>query len=149
MQGLPSTDPSVNFTQVSFCGTAMGTRMAPSYANLFLGKLEHKLLQTQNKPPWVWWRYIDDVFVIWIHGKPVLRTFIENINSHHPSTKFTASWSAEEVTFLDTRVYKKDGRIETDLHVKPTERHKFLCMDSCHLKHCKTAIPYSQVLWLR
>ena len=32
-------------------GTAMGTHMAPSYANLFLGKLEHEFLATQNKIP--------------------------------------------------------------------------------------------------
>ena len=34
-------------------GTAMGTRMAPSMACLFMGKLE-------ERKPWIWWRYIDD-----------------------------------------------------------------------------------------
>ena len=53
------------------------------------------------------------------------------------------------VLILDTRVYLKDGWIRTDLRVKPTDRHQFLCMGSCHPKHCKTAIPYSQVLRLR
>ena len=74
---------------------------------------------------------------------------IENLNCHHPTIKFTASWSAEEVIFLDTRVYLEDGLVVTDLHVKPTDKHQFLCMDSCHPKHCKTAIPYSQALRLR
>ena len=72
-------------------GTAMGTRMAPSYANLFLGKLERKFLATQNRIPRVWWRYIDDTFAIWTHGEPALRAFIENLNCHHPTIKFTAS----------------------------------------------------------
>ena len=36
--------------------------------------------------------------------------------------------------------------IETDLHTKPTDRH--ICMESCHLEHCRTTIPYSQVLRL-
>ena len=121
-------------------GTAMGTRMAPSYANLFMGKLEREFLQTQDKIPREWWRHIDDIFAIWAHGEPSLRVFIENLNRHHPTIKFTASWSANEVTFLDTRVFLRDGLIGTDLHVKPTDTHQYLRMDSCHPHHCKTSI---------
>ena len=73
----------------------------------------------------------------------------ENLNRHHPTIKFTASWSAEEVTFLDTRVYMRGGLVGTDLHVKPTDTHQYLRMDSCHLYHSKTSIPYSQALHLR
>ena len=36
-----------NYLQIH--GTAMGTRMAPSYANLFMGKLEREFLRTQDK----------------------------------------------------------------------------------------------------
>ena len=36
-----------NYLQIH--GTAMGTRIAPSYANLFMGKLEREFLRTQNK----------------------------------------------------------------------------------------------------
>ena len=39
-------------------GTAMCMRMAPSYANLFMGKLEHEFLATQIRLPREWWRYI-------------------------------------------------------------------------------------------
>ena len=127
----------------------MGTRTVPSYANLFIGKLEQEFLLTQDKIPRTWWRYTDDIFAIWDHGEPSLRVFIENINRHHPTIKFTASWSAEEVTFLDTRVYLRDGQIGTDLHVKPSDTHHYLQMDSCHPHHCKSSIPYSQVLHLR
>ena len=58
--------------------------------------------------------------------------------------KFTADWCAQEVTFLDTRVYIKNGRVETDLHVKLTSKHQYPHTKSSHPKHCKTAIPYSQ-----
>ena len=57
-------------------GTVMGTNMAPSYANLFTGKLEQEFLQTLNKKPRVWWRYIDDTFAIWTHDEPSLCTFV-------------------------------------------------------------------------
>ena len=53
-----------------------------------------------------------------------------------PSNLLSLVWSAEQVTFLDTRIYLKNGQIGIDLHVKPTERHQYLHMDSCHPKHC-------------
>ena len=114
-----------------------------------MGKLECEFLRSQENIPRVWWRNIDDIFAIWTHGELSLREFIENINRHHPTIKFPATWSAEQVTFLDTRVYLKDGRIETNLHVNPPDKHQCLRMDSCHPKHCKTAIPYTQALCIR
>ena len=35
---------------------------------------------------------------------------------HHPTIKFTAIWSAEQVMFLDTTIYLKDGQSGTDLY---------------------------------
>ena len=72
-------------------------------------KLEHDFLETQNKLPQVYWGYIDGIFAIWTHIEPALNTFIENSNCYHPSITFTTFWSAKEVTFLDIRVYLKDG----------------------------------------
>ena len=136
----------MNYLQVH--GTAMGTCMAPSYANLFMKKLDWEFLQTQDRIPRVRWRYTDDIFAIRDHDEPSLRVFIKKINRHHPTIKLTALWSAEEVTFLDTRVYLRDGQIGTDLHVKPTDTHRNLRMDSCHPQHCKSSIPYGQALRL-
>ena len=99
-------------------GTAMGTRMAPSYANLFMAKLEEDLLTWTSARPHTWWRYIDDIFAIWEHGRESLMTFLDQINSFHPSIKFTAETSTQEVSFLDTTVILD---IYTDLYTKPTD----------------------------
>ncbi|PIK43184.1 hypothetical protein BSL78_19969 [Apostichopus japonicus] len=48
-------------------GTAMGTKMAPSFANIFMGNLEKEFLSRQNLKPHTWLRYIDDIFMIWTH----------------------------------------------------------------------------------
>ena len=37
----------------------------------------------------------------------------------------------------------------TDLYVKPTDTHQYLAANSCHPRHCKEAIPYSQALRMR
>ena len=47
----------------------MGTRMAPSYANLFMGNLEHDFLQTQPLTPLLWIRFLDDILMLWAHGE--------------------------------------------------------------------------------
>ena len=65
-------------------------------------------MDTQDKEPRVWWRYIDDIFAIWAHGEPSLRVIVENLNHHYTTIQFTASWSVDEVTFLDTRLYLRD-----------------------------------------
>ena len=129
-------------------GTAMSTSMAPSYVNLFMGKLEHEFLLTQDLKPRVWYRLIDYIFAIWTQGEKSLETFIENLNHHHPTIKFTATWSTEKVIFY-TVYLKEDGLIGTDLHIKPTDKYQYLQMDSCHPKHCKASIPFSQALRLR
>ena len=43
--------------------------------------------------PLVWWRYIDDIFMIWEHGEEELQKFLETLNCYHPTIKFTAEYS--------------------------------------------------------
>ena len=49
-------------------GTAMGTKMVPSYANLLLGYLEANALENAPFQPHAWLRDIDDIFMIWTEG---------------------------------------------------------------------------------
>ena len=86
------------------------------------------MLEMVDKKPTVWWRYIDDVFVVhvWPHGKNCLEKFVNEINGVHPTIKFTAEWLNEFVTFLDIKVILKEGRIITDLFSKPTDIHQYL-----------------------
>ncbi len=130
-------------------GTAMGTRMAPSYANLFMADLEEKLLNWTIARPYVWWRFIDDVFAIWDKGQELLQTFLQQINDFHPSIKFTAETSTDRVAFLDTTVILEGNKLHTDLYTKPTDTHQYLSPQSCHPRHCTSSIPYSQSLRIR
>ncbi|KAM7176581.1 uncharacterized protein RBU57_002185 [Macrochelys suwanniensis] len=71
------------YLQVS--GTAMGTRMAPQYANIFMADLEQRFLSSRHLTPLLYLRYIDDIFIIWTHGKEKLTQWDRN----------TAPWWAE------------------------------------------------------
>ena len=48
-------------------GTAMGTRMAPAFADLFMEEFERKALEGFVGKPFLWLRYIDDILVVLIH----------------------------------------------------------------------------------
>ena len=68
-------------------GTAIGTKFAPAFANLFMADLENKLLDGCVDKPLVWLRYNDDVFFIWTHGQRKLDSFLEYINRFHENIK--------------------------------------------------------------
>ena len=82
-------------------GTAIGTKFAPPYACIFMDDLETKFLQSQSLQPLVWFRYINDIFFIWTHGKDKLEKFLNDLNSFDNNIKFTHESSKENVTFLD------------------------------------------------
>ena len=129
-------------------GTAIGTKMAPPYAILFLAELEEAFLSQCEYKPHIWYRYIDDIFMVWTHGEEKLDEFLNSLNSFHKTIKFTSDWSKSGVNFLDVQVSLKHGTFVTDLYVKPTDTHQFLHPSSCHPYHCKKAIPFSQALRL-
>ncbi|CAG2235798.1 KIF2_24 [Mytilus edulis] len=127
----------------------MGTIMAPEHAIIFMDKLEREFLNIQILKPLIWWRYIDDIFFIWPHTRKDLDSFISALNQFHPSIKFTSHISAEKVDFLDTTVVNNQGKLHTTLYTKPTDAHLVLHYNSCHPKHQKESIPFSQALRIR
>ena len=105
---------------------AMGTKMAPKSANCFMSVLEEKFLQSQSVKPLKYLQFIDDIFLIWTEGTEKLAEFVDKFNTIHLTIKFTVSYSATEVNFLDTTVLIIDNQIETELYCKPTHAHLYL-----------------------
>ena len=68
--------------------TAMGTRMAPNYAIIFMHYLETNFLSNYPKQPKIWLRFIDDIFMIWKEWKLELDKFLETQKSYHQTIKF-------------------------------------------------------------
>ena len=128
--------------------TAIGTKFAPPYSILFMPEPEEKMIKESEHKPYLWKRYIDDIFFLWEHGENKLKSFLDKINKVHPTIKFTAEWSKTSINFLDVTVSLVEGVIEIDLYVKPTESHQYLQSSLCRSFHCKKGIPYSQALRL-
>ena len=119
-------------------GTAMGTKMAVSFANIFMAKVETDILSQSVTKPLVWKRFIaTTVFSLWDINREKKTKFIELANKHHPTIKFTAEVSDTETTFLDTEVYKgerlkKEAVLDVRTHFKPTETFQYTHYSSCH-----------------
>ena len=128
-----------HYIQIS--GTAMGTKMAPSYANIFMGRLERSLLLRAPFKPLSWLRFIDDIEMKWVENRDCLNDFITFANSFHNSIKFTVDISSSKNVFLDTTSTLEDGEIKFSLHTKPTDSHLYLKPSSCHPPHTFRGIP--------
>ena len=63
-----------------------------------MAELEEEILSEIELKPYLWWRYIDDIFFLWEHGEEKLKEFIEHLNEKHPTIKFTAEWSQTSST---------------------------------------------------
>ena len=139
---------NINYLQIS--GTSMGTRMAPSYAILFMAKLEENFMkyheEKYQKKPMVYVRYIDDIFLLWEHDQESLENFILEFNNYHPSIKFTNKISHHSLEFLDVQVNLKNHALITTLFRKPTDCPSYLHFNSEHPRHQKVSIPYSLAL---
>ena len=139
-----------NFIQVK--GTAMGSRAAPNFANVYMVRFEDTFVYRTHWYHYIidWVRFIEDIFLIWKGDESSLTTFIKYLNGVESSIKFTHEKSYKSVNFLDTKVIKDvQDNISTDIFQKPTDTHPYLHWTSAHPPHLKKSIPYIQALRLR
>ena len=94
-----------------------------------MDEVETEFLKSQELQPFLWLRYIDDIFFIWTHGTQELDSFLNELNKFYPNLSFTYETSEERVNFLDLNVSIRNDAISTDLYIKPTGGHQYL--------HCK------------
>ena len=115
----------------------MGTKMAVSFANIFMAAVETEIINRSHFRPPTWKRYIDDLFSLWNINKEEINSFIDLANSYYPTIKITGEISDTEITFLDTCVYKgerfkKESTLDVRTHFSPTR------LSNIHTSHPAT-----------
>ena len=100
-------------------GTAMGTKMAPAYAIIFMESVKNSFLSSFPHKLTVYYRYIDDIFLISAHDIDKLKQFFNNANNTHPNITFTYEASSV-LPFLDVLI-KINNTIYTTVYHKPTD----------------------------
>ena len=147
----------------------MGTKPAPSYADNFMARriddqitrLAEKYATDSKSPLSIFKRFLDDIFSIFKGTSKDLHKLFNNMNNLHSSIKFTMNHTtslseAEDdrcqcaqqisIPYLDVLCSIQDGRIETDLYRKETDRNQYLLHSSCHPTSCTANIPFSLCL---
>lgn len=133
-------------------GTAMGANMAPAYAVIYMSWFERTKILCNLE--WCdkivcWWRYIDNIFVVWRGNRTELDSFSTHLNTLDGNIKFTLETANTSVNFLDTRISISPGGYASDLFTKPTDTNSLLLASSFHPHGTINGLPFSQFLRVR
>lgn len=82
----------------------MGTRVVPSYANIFMGKFEKRFITSNQKfslKIMVNKRFIDDLFLLWRGNEQEAKDFVEEINQNDWGITLTPKFDKIKMDFLD------------------------------------------------
>uniref|UniRef100_A0A803J8T0 Reverse transcriptase domain-containing protein n=1 Tax=Xenopus tropicalis TaxID=8364 RepID=A0A803J8T0_XENTR len=133
------------FLQIA--GTAMGSALAPSYANLFMLQYESEYIAPlMGDSILAYFRYIDDLFMIWTKGVDSLLSFHQYLNDLDNPVKLTLNYHIDSIEFLDLNIRRDQNRLVTCLFRKTTDRNSILHASSNHPPATIRGIPYSQFL---
>ena len=103
----------------------MGSPLGPASANIFVGYYEEKLFSEISKPA-VYFRYVNDIFVIFQNEKES-EEFLIRLNGLHSSLQFTFEKDKNNsLPFLDVHVEHTKGSYETKVYRKPTFTGQYL-----------------------
>ena len=122
--------------------TAIGIKLAPGYANLFLSMFERDMLIQYPYMPSIWLCYIDDIFITINECEDKLKDVLAYINTVNQAIQFTHAYFIKSVNFMDViATLTVDGTIDLppDLCTMPTDIHQYHRMKSCHPNHVKKA----------
>lgn len=135
-----------NETFLQVLGTAMGKVFSPSLANLYLLDFDEKAMNGFFIKPLLFFRYLDDVFLIWPGSLTELKEYETFLNSLIPDIKINLEFSNTQISFLDVSVYVEEDLLKTRTFFKQTDTHQLLHTSSFHPKHTTIGLIKSQLI---
>ena len=124
-------------------GTAMGSPVSITAANLVMEDVERRALSTYPLPLPFWKRYVDDTLTALPQDK--VHCFHEHLNSIESTIQFTVEMESEgTLPFLDTKIaHHPDGSLSTTVFRKTTHTDKYLDFKSHHPLAHKMAVAHT------
>ena len=131
-------------------GIAMGSRVAPPLAIIFMHVIESRILSSPGNQPVLYLRYIDDILGIWTHGPDALIEYHDFVNSFHPALKFSVENTdpnqISSVPYLDTLItVSPTGMYSTELYFKPMASPIIIHFTSAQPMQAKLAVLRSEL----
>jgi hypothetical protein len=115
-------------------GVTMGSPLALVIANFYMENFEKQAISSAAKKPTRWYRYVDDTFVVWPHGRDELQRFLKHLNSIHQNIAFTMEVEQQgTLPFLDVLVKRgPNGSLGHSVYRKPMHTDLYLHAKSEH-----------------
>ena len=129
-----------NHYQQTF-GTAMGSPVSVTVANLVMEEIKELALSTLSPAPRFWKRYVDDTCTVLPAGS--ISTFHDHLNSINQHVQFTVKMEVDgSLPFLDVLLTREPGgSIKTSVFRKETHMNRYLDFSSHHpLAHNKSVV---------
>ena len=122
------------FLQIN--GTAMGTSMAPTYANIFLKHKEENWLNSEPLSTNIilFKRYIDDILIIYNNQNHDQDQLIQNLKKCYEPLTLTTETSTNSINYLDLTLSLTPNQISTKIYRK-TYTNNIIPYNSNHPKH--------------
>jgi hypothetical protein len=130
-------------------GTAMGTAVAPTYANLFLAGYEVSALKEFKTALLYYGRFIDDTFAIIQGNLDTVLSFQKRFGELHPNMKMEWTQSKFQLPFLDVHVSLEVDpsvlsrstlvQVVTRVYQKALNSYLYIPWMSCHSDASKHA----------
>ena len=133
-------------------GTAMGTIMAPSYANCYLRAKEERGLKKWLVPDHpnvrLYKRYIDDIGVVYDNHDNSLPSFVRSMREAYAPLELTFKIGRTAIVYLDTELTVNDSTctIDHEMHKKPTSNKTYIPAESNHPTHMLNNLVYNDLL---
>ena len=121
-------------------GTAMGSPVSVTVANLVMEDVEQRALTSCTIQPPFWKQCVDDTFTALPQEQ--IQLFHDNLNSIEPTIQFTIETEVEgTLPFLDTLVTRyTDGSLTMSVFRKKTHTDRYLDFDYHHPLAHKIAV---------
>ncbi len=136
-------------------GLPIGGRLSPILANIFMENLEHEVLCSPIVIPKVFFRYVDDVFLVWDQSRGPHKLFLAELNARNSEIQLTEEVERDQtLPFLDIAIKRPTisaegpkACAEFAVYRKPTHSARYVHYESAHPYKLKKELVRG--LWLR
>ncbi|CAF4103023.1 unnamed protein product [Rotaria sordida] len=126
-------------------GGAMGSPLTLTVANCYMFFYEQQIIKQINNSEGLYFRYIDDIFIVINWPARHLFKQIDRWNHFDENIKLSENIGST-ADFLDLHMENQDGQLITTVYQKPSYEPYYLPFNSVHPLHMKKNIIFTMLL---
>jgi hypothetical protein len=126
-------------------GGAMGSPLTLTIANCYMFFYEQPIVRQVNNSNGLYFRYIDDIFLMINWPQRHLTKQIERWNEFDENIELNPQ-VGRSIDFLDLHIENDRGKLVTRVYHKPSYEPYYLPFNSIHPMHMKKNIPFAMIL---